>query len=406
MPLELTESRYVGRALRSRRRLRGGASHVTRRRIDDLKAGVVGTGFIGVVHVDALRRLGVEVAGVVGSTPRARRGEGRSRRLRELRAAARRRAVDVVHLTTPNHLHHPQVKQALAAGKHVVCEKPLALTAAESGELLELAERERARALHELQHPLLPDGAGGAGARRAPATSARSGTSTAPTCRTGCCSRPTGTGGSSPRAAAQLRAVGDIGSHWLDLVQFVTGLRGRGGLRRPGDGDSGAAAADRRGRDVRARPTTSNAVDAPMSTEDSRTSSSASAAARAGRASSRRCPPAARTRSASRSTARAARSPGTREAHEQLWLGHRDAPNELLLRNPALMGARRARPRTCPPATPRALRTRSASSTARVYRAVAAGEPADDYPTFRAGHSRTCSARRSPRPTVTNAGWR
>jgi predicted dehydrogenase len=39
------------------------------RQIDELKAGVVGTGFIGAVHVDALRRLGVEVTGVVGSTP-------------------------------------------------------------------------------------------------------------------------------------------------------------------------------------------------------------------------------------------------------------------------------------------------------------------------------------------------
>ena len=48
--------------------------------------------------------------------------------------------VDVVHLTTPNHLHHPQVKAVLAAGKHVVCEKPLAMTSAESAELLELAE--------------------------------------------------------------------------------------------------------------------------------------------------------------------------------------------------------------------------------------------------------------------------
>ena len=48
--------------------------------------------------------------------------------------------VDVVHLTTPNHLHHPQVKAVLAAGKHVVCEKPLAMTSAESAELLRLAE--------------------------------------------------------------------------------------------------------------------------------------------------------------------------------------------------------------------------------------------------------------------------
>ena len=60
--------------------------------ISELKAGVVGTGFIGVVHV-----------------------------------------------TTPNSLHFPQVKEALAAGKHVVCEKPLAVTSEESAELVELA---------------------------------------------------------------------------------------------------------------------------------------------------------------------------------------------------------------------------------------------------------------------------
>ena len=54
-----------------------------------------------------------------------------------------------------------------------------------------------------------------------------------------------------PEQGGELRAVADIGSHWLDLVQFVTGLRDRGGLRRPGDGDPGPAAADRRGRDVR-----------------------------------------------------------------------------------------------------------------------------------------------------------
>ena len=54
--------------------------------ISELKAGVVGTGFIGVVHVDALRRLGVEVIGVVGSTPeRARREGARPRRTRATR---------------------------------------------------------------------------------------------------------------------------------------------------------------------------------------------------------------------------------------------------------------------------------------------------------------------------------
>src|SRR5918912_3714402 len=111
----------------------------------ELRAAVVGTGFVGVLHVEALRRLGVEVLGVVGSSPERARAKGRTVPLPEpydsLEALLADGRVDVVHLTTPNHLHHEQVKAVLAAGKHVVCEKPLALDAAQSGELLELAER-------------------------------------------------------------------------------------------------------------------------------------------------------------------------------------------------------------------------------------------------------------------------
>ena len=110
------------------------------REIADLKAGVVGTGFIGVVHVDALRRLGIEVAGVVGSTPERAAAKGIAPVYESYEALLADERVDVVHLTTPNHLHHSQVKQALAAGKHVVCEKPLATTSEESAELVELAE--------------------------------------------------------------------------------------------------------------------------------------------------------------------------------------------------------------------------------------------------------------------------
>src|SRR5919199_2278983 len=109
----------------------------------DLRAAVVGTGFIGVVHVEALRRLGVEVVGVVGSSPERARAKASVVPLPEpyesFEAMLADERVDVVHLTTPNHLHYPQVKAALEAGKHVVCEKPLALSSEESAELLELA---------------------------------------------------------------------------------------------------------------------------------------------------------------------------------------------------------------------------------------------------------------------------
>jgi len=108
--------------------------------VNELRAGVVGTGFIGGVHVEALRRLGVAVAGVVGSTP-ARGAQAAARwglpshdSYESLLADA---AVDVVHITTPNDRHFEQAKAALLAGKHVVCEKPLAMTSEETGELVE-----------------------------------------------------------------------------------------------------------------------------------------------------------------------------------------------------------------------------------------------------------------------------
>ncbi len=107
---------------------------------DGLRAGVVGTGFVGVVHVHALRLLGVEVAGVVGSSPERAAAKAIAPVYDSLEALLADDSVDVVHLTTPNHLHHPQTKQVLAAGKHVVCEKPFAANTAEARTMAEAAE--------------------------------------------------------------------------------------------------------------------------------------------------------------------------------------------------------------------------------------------------------------------------
>src|SRR5437899_9106106 len=113
------------------------------RRIADVGAAVIGTGFIGTVHVEALRRIGVQVRGVLGSTPE--RGAARALTLGVPRAYGSLEdlladaTVDVVHVASPNDLHVSQAKAILAAGRHVVCEKPLALTPAGSAELVELA---------------------------------------------------------------------------------------------------------------------------------------------------------------------------------------------------------------------------------------------------------------------------
>ena len=101
-----------------------------------LRIGVAGTGFIGEVHARAARRAGARLVGVAASTPAS--GEDAAARLGADRAFAEAEAlvtspdVDVVHICTPNHLHAPLATAALAAGKHVVCEKPLAVDGAEA----------------------------------------------------------------------------------------------------------------------------------------------------------------------------------------------------------------------------------------------------------------------------------
>lgn len=195
---------------------------------EELQVGVVGTGFIGPAHIEALRRLGISVAGIVGSSPERALPKAEALRLdtvynsyEDLLADAR---INVVHITSPNHLHYPQTKAALEAGKHVICEKPLAMDSTESAELVALANEKglvnavnfnirfyplahHAKSLVEggeigdiyivqgsyLQDWLLYE--------------------TDWNWRL------------EPGLGGEMRAVADIGSHWLDLMTFITGKR-------------------------------------------------------------------------------------------------------------------------------------------------------------------------------------
>src|SRR3954466_12840862 len=94
------------------------------------RAGVIGTGFIGPVHLEALARLGVKVSAVCGSTASARAvaerfGVPRAFGDYDYAALIGSPEVDVVHITSPNRQHYPQALATLAAGKHCICEKPL-----------------------------------------------------------------------------------------------------------------------------------------------------------------------------------------------------------------------------------------------------------------------------------------
>jgi len=109
-----------------------------------LRAGVIGAGFIGPVHIEGLKRLGVQVTAICGSTKSAQTaaekwGIPEVYGDYDYRAMYRSPNVDVVHITSPNKVHVEQSLAALAAGKHVVCEKPLGMNTRETAKLAKAA---------------------------------------------------------------------------------------------------------------------------------------------------------------------------------------------------------------------------------------------------------------------------
>ena len=191
-----------------------------------LTAAVVGTGFIGPVHVEGLRRAGIHVAGIAGSTPEKSRQAaaqlGIERAYQTFEEVLADSSVDSIHLATPNRLHFEQATAALRAGKHVLCEKPLAMNVKESAELVRLARASdlvTGVAYNIRFYPLCQESA-------TRVQSAEFGDflhvqgsyvqdwllfDTDFNWRV------------SADDGGQLRAVADIGTHWLDLAQFITG---------------------------------------------------------------------------------------------------------------------------------------------------------------------------------------
>jgi predicted dehydrogenase len=360
------------------------------REVTDLRASVVGTGFIGVVHVDALRRLGIEVVGVVGSSPERARAKSGPIPLPEpydsfddMLADDR---VDVVHLTTPNHLHYAEARATLEAGKHVVCEKPLAIDSHESADLLALAERSGLVHCTNFNIRFYPQcqeaRALVAGGRVGDIWNVHGGY------LQDWLLLPTDWNWRlEPDKGGPLRAVADIGSHWLDLVQFVTD-------RRVTELFADLATTI----PVRQRPTAEvetfaaagdvDRVDARMTTEDlahllvgfegGARGSAVISQVSAGRRNSLRFEVDGSTGSMFWDA----------ERHEELWLGHRDRPNETLTRDPALLEPGAAKRTSLPAGHAEGFADTFKELYRTVYAAIASGTmPAEpDFPTFADGH--------------------
>jgi predicted dehydrogenase len=195
---------------------------------DHPRSGIVGAGFIGEVHARAVRGAGGVVAAVAGSSPRS--SAAAARRLRTERAASSAEElvdaedVDVVHICTPNHLHAPLAERAIAAGKHVICEKPLSTDVDSSRRLVDLAATAvgvTAVPFVYRFYPTVRDARGRV--RRGEVGSLRL---LHGSYLQDWLSRPDEYNWRvDPSRGGGSRAFGDIGVHWCDLVEFVTGHR-------------------------------------------------------------------------------------------------------------------------------------------------------------------------------------
>ena len=189
--------------------------------------GVVGTGYIGPAHIEGLRRNGIQVLSLMGSTKEKTEKKaielGIPRVYVSLDDMLTDPEIDVVHLATPNHLHHAHAKAALLAGKHVVCEKPLAMNTTESAELVKLAKEQNlvnAVNYNLRMYPLVHQARsmvknGELGDLFILQGSYLQDWLLLPT---------DWNWRLEPNLGGNLRAVSDIGSHWLDLLSFITGL--------------------------------------------------------------------------------------------------------------------------------------------------------------------------------------
>jgi len=194
---------------------------------DRIRAGIVGVGFMGAVHARAIRRSGGTVVGAVGSTPESsRRATGRLGAERPVETVDEllETDLDVVHICTPNASHAPLVRAAIAAGKHVICEKPLAVSRAEAEELAGLAAEAGVTAtvpfvyrfyptVREARHRVASGTSGPVRLLHGSYLQDWLATETDDNWRV------------DAAAGGPSRAFADIGVHWCDLAEFVSGHR-------------------------------------------------------------------------------------------------------------------------------------------------------------------------------------
>jgi len=356
-----------------------------------IQVAVVGTGFIGPAHIEALRRLpNVEVAALCEvniDLARAKADQLGIPQAYTFEDLLKEESIQSVHVCTPNFLHYPQSKAALLAGKHVICEKPLAKDLHEAEELVALAAQTGlVNAVHfNLRYyPLV---------RQMKAMR-----------EAGDLGEVYSIMGSylqdwlfyntdynwrlEPDKSGESRAIADIGSHLMDVIEYITGLK------------TVAVMADfntihkTRKKPLKPVETYSGKMlqpedyaDVAINTEDHanvllRFSNGNRGAITVSQVSAGRKNQLKLEISGSKKT-----FAWNSESPNEMWLGERDRPNGLLLRDPSLAYPAASAIMSFPGGHNEGFPDTSKQLFKEVYAAIAAGKQPENptYPTFADG---------------------
>ncbi len=357
------------------------------RNFNSIGVAVAGAGFIGPAHVEALKRLGVHITGILArgcaKSEAARQRLGLPRAYASYDEVLADHDVEAVHLALPNVLHYEFSRRALMAGKHVMCEKPLALHASEAYELAALANKVglHAGVCYNIRfYPLNLD------ARARLKKMGRTFSVVGHYVQDWLLYNTDYNWRVIAREGGMLRAVADIGTHWMDLIVSMTGLK------------VDAVFADLRTvHKVRHRPTGeiktfAGPSDVAREPVDIETDDTGCVLLRfkggaqgvlwvsqvtAGRKNSLRY---------EISTEKGALAWNSERPNE-LWLGHRDKPSEVFLRDPALLSDLARGYTSYPGGHNEGFPDSFKGCFKAFYLAIASGAATDDvlYPTFEEG---------------------
>lgn len=306
-----------------------------------IRTAVIGTGFMGRTHLEALRRVeNVDVVEIAATSSdkahAAAAGYNVLNATGDWRDVIADPSIDAVHITTPNDSHFPIAKATFEAGKHVLCEKPLAMSVDEARALvaLQTAKKLRGAVNHNLRYyPMVQQMRGLREAGEFGEILVVQGTYS----QDWMLYQTDWNWRVDPAISGASRVMADIGSHFFDMAEHVTGLKvsavcsdlatfwpTRKQPKAGGESFSGKLGA------------AGETVDVAVTTEDF-----GSTIFRMGRA---RGAMTASQVSAGRKNGLVLEIYGTKggaswrqEAPDELWLGHRNDPNQLLLKDPSLL---------------------------------------------------------------------